>query len=260
MISINAFSIEVDITKLSLPEIKKYEVSFLEKLKQQNATNEEIQEKYLLAAKKFSEVEEHEKAFYLLRKGLEFSTPSIEYSYIYLNYIQSLDKQKEFVPAFEKLFGKLDSSRIDKMTVEEVDQATEHIVTYMRIKNTPSSGLSTELKKIIEKSSIKTSIYWNDSIISARAGKYEKAYELLNSVETIGEADNIYKSYLQAKLGKIPKYCLSIVTFPQKLESFYSKKICKLLAEPGKKSDLDRKLRETGELLEFTPLYEVLKK
>lgn len=260
-LSVMSATDQTDLTKMTLDELKKYEITFLGKLKEQSATEAEIQEKYLVAAKKFSEVEEHEKAFYLLEKGFAISKPSIGYIYIYLSYIQSLGKNKEFVPAFEKSIKKIDAQNVSKMSDVEIDQASEHIITYMRIKNIPSSKLNpTELKMILDRSTIKDSLNWNDSIVSARNGNYKEALTFLDSVTMVGEADGIYKSYLQAKLGQIPKYCLSIVTFPQKLESFYSKKICKLLSDPGKKKDLDEKLRATGELLEFTPLYEVLKK
>lgn len=261
LITINtANGAEIDITKMTLSEIKKYETTFLETLNEQKATKEEIQGKYLIAAKKFSEVEEHEKALYLLEKGFGISKPTVEYSYIYLNYLQSMNRGKEFVPTFEKSLMDLDDSTIEKLTDTERDLVTEHIVTYMRIKNVPSSKLPSNLKKIIEKSRIKDSLAWNDSIISARNGQFEKALEYIADIESIGEADSLYKSFLQAKLGKMPKYCLSIITFPQRLEGFYSKKICRLLTQEGKKPDLENKIRASGELLEFTPLYEALKK
>lgn len=254
------FADAIDLSKISLNEVQKYEAQFLADLKKENISSEELQKKYLLAAKKFSEAEEHTKAYYLLQKGFSVAEPSLEYVGMFLEYIQTMGEIKSFNPIFDKTIKAIDTKKFKTMTTDEFDLASQNIVVYMRLNNIHSSELSPpELRKILEKSSIKDSINWNDSIISARLKKYDEALKYLDSVPLVGEGDNLYKSFLQAKLGKIPKYCLSIMTFSERNQNFYFKKICTLITKSGDKKHLEEQIINSGELLEFTPLYEALK-
>ena len=246
----------IDLSKVSLTEIQKYESQFLQELKEKNTSPEEIQKKYLLAAKKFSEEAEDQKAYYLLKKGYAVATPSIEYANMYLNYTLSIGEKNHFVPIFEKTIKKI--SPESKLTEDEIDLAAENIVTYMRLTNTLSSNVDLGLQDILKKSSLVDSIGWNDSITYSKKKDFKNALMLLEKLPVIGDEDNLYKSFLQAKLGQIPKFCLSITTVRERLQDFYYKKTCALITNTDSKANLEEKIKSTGELLEDTPLHEAI--
>lgn len=234
---------------VSYKEIDKFEKELLSYFKK--LTPKEKQEKYLLAGRYFSQVGEFEKAFYILEKGVTLEKPHTEYLVEFFSLMDHLQKKAQIEKYFTSVI------RAGNFRNQGPDELCEVILIYLKSTQVLSQSLKEDfLKEGIKKSSSAFRIKWMDSITLAKQGEFKKSFDMLKDLKPLGEEESIYVSYLQKKNNLLPKFCTKVQSFPELSERTSYKKSCLILLNENQ--NLEEKLKDTNEIMEHTPLYEVL--
>jgi hypothetical protein len=230
-------------------EIDSFEEDLLRYFKK--LSPKEKQDKYLLAGRYFSQVGESDKSFYILEKGIFFEKPETEYLLEFFSLMDHLHKKTEIQEYFSKII------KPHRFRSGNHDDLLEVILIYLKNTRTLSGALKEDfLKDAIRKSTSSSRIRWIDSITLARQNSFKESLEVIKEVKAFGEEENIYVSYLQKKNNLLPRYCTKVQTFSELSERSSYKKSCLILLTENQK--IEEKLKDTSEISEHTPLYEVL--
>jgi tetratricopeptide (TPR) repeat protein len=229
--------------QISKGEIDKYEIELKKYFKDLNP--KELQKKYFLASRHFSQVGEIDKATYILEKGLKLAEPDIEYVRDLLSYYDFKKQKDRLKETYTQIIEE------NKFSVSDKSLLTEVIMIALRNFHVLSSEIKTpHLKANLKAIEDKTQMKWIDSITYTLRGNYKEALAEVKSLKPQGEEDKIYVSYLQKKNKLIPKFCMQVD------RRIFYKKSCEVLLTKDNK--IEEELKQTKEIMEFTPLYEVL--
>lgn len=241
-------SVPDQLKNVTYKDIDKYEIELRKFYK--DLPPEKIQQKYLLASRHFSQIGEYGKALYILEKGISISKPDTGYL---RDLISLLDQQKK-KEEIQKYFTKYITNKSFNNT--DIDELSEIILIYMRNDKILSTDIDEFLQDALKKSAVQEQVKWLDSITHARSKRFKDALAQLKGLNLQGEEENCYFSYLQKKNGVLPKYCSKVLAYPDLKKRTSYLKTCTVLV--NEKSDIEQKIKSTDEIMEFTPLYEVL--
>lgn len=240
------------IEKVTLDEVKKYEADLLDYFKA--LPPQALQEKYLYAATKFSEVGKFNHSRYLLAKGVNLSNPSLTYLNTYLSLLDEDNKDKVIIALYEKYILKNESFHS-----QEYDTLAEVSLLYLRASKKIDSEI--ENKKIREALKLPyffKQLKWSNSITFANKKDYKNSLNELRTLNPLGEEDAVFLAYLQKKNSMLPRFCMKMEAFEEvKLRSSYPK-TCEVLIS-NSNADIETRIITSNELIEHSPLWEVLK-
>jgi hypothetical protein len=231
-------------------DVLKYESDLLKKYQGQGLSPSQIQERYLLAAKKLLDVDDTSNAIYLLEKGFPLAQPSIEYAHIYLSILKRVGSQDKFFEIFKSTIETIKTVPKD----DDLDLAASSIIEWLRLTGTLSSEVINKVFQVILNAAyIEDVLAWNDSIVLATRSRYDLAISILGKVIPTGYEEQIFVAYLQIKNKKHNTVCTSAKWGGR----FLFEKTCKLL-QSDELNNLEADLLKTGEIMIDTPLYEAL--
>ena len=241
---------EPPLSDISESELKKYEASMLVFYK--NLSPKELQDKYFLAATKFTEVGNFPNALYLLGKGLTLAPPSVLYVKIYLSLLERIGNKQQFSKVFETYIAE------EEFKPADYEDLSELALLYLGFTKTLSTDLKNpSIKKALKQPENKAFVSWSDAVAYARQANYKEPLKLLSDIKMMGEDESIFFAFLQKMNKKIPKYCMKMESFPEMRQRSSYKKTCEILLSTNH-ADIPERIKKTEEIDQYTALYEVL--
>lgn len=235
-------------TKFPQEVILRVEKEYLQKYK--DLPNSQKIEKYLIAISELAELGDYEGAITLAENGYKIKNISLEYYDVFLSLLRRHGTKERYNQVFNDLFH--DNFRIK--TDEEKSVIGDIILDYMLLNSTLPHELKPRIENIYKSMSedgFKSRSHLVQSIIYAKKQKYKEALSMIRPNQYSGLEELLYFAFLQKMNG------LSLTSKTPALTNIYKDLIS--IIETSEKDKLVELLKGHEDILEESPLYEVLK-
>lgn len=228
--------------------IQEIEAKYLEKYK--NLSDSQKQEKYLIAISELAELGDYEGAITLAESGYKLKHITLDYYDLFLSLLRLHGTKERYNEVFNDLFHENFRTKNE----EEKSVLGDIILDYMLLNSIFSHELKPRIENVyksISESTFKSRSQLVQSIIYAKKTKYKEALALIKPTQYSGLEELLYYAFLQKMNG------LPLTSKSPTLSNIYKDLIA--LIETTDKEKLVETLKGHGDILEESPLYEVLK-